>query len=103
MSNIYVDSSILRSMTDQSMRKIPATLASRKGIGYLTREAEDHTVVLTSHGHSVGVLMSPAEYDQQVRVLREAAATLIETATSLVADRSDFQTVDQVRQRLASG
>jgi PHD/YefM family antitoxin component YafN of YafNO toxin-antitoxin module len=102
MSSNYVFSSSVAVMAENRTVKIPATLASRKGIGYLTRQAEDHTVVLTSHGHSVGVLMSPAEYDQQIRTLREAAAALVSATTSLVADRSTFHSVDQVRDRIAA-
>lgn len=79
---------------------MPATLATRKGAGYVAEQAQDRTVVLTHHGKKTAVVMSPERYDEMVRDLREASNRLIAGTADLVAQRSSFHGVDEARRLL---
>lgn len=84
------------------MMKMPMTVASRKGIGHLTKAASDKTVVLTNHGRPVAVVMSPQGYDEQRRILRETADSVLATGAALLGERSDHMDSDEARDRPAS-
>lgn len=88
-------------MSADKIMKMPTTVASRKGIGHLTTEASEKTVVLTNHGHPVAVVMSPQEYDEHVRMLREAADSVLASGAALLAERSEFISSDEAKGRLA--
>lgn len=79
---------------------MPATLATKKGAGFLAEKAAERTVVLTNHGKPTAVVMSPEHFDDLERSLRRAADQLVQGIATLVADRSDFRSVDEVRERL---
>lgn len=79
---------------------MPATVATKKGAGYLAEMAAGRTVVLTNHGKPSAVVMSPERFDDLERSLRLAADQMIQGVSQLVADRSEFHTVDEVRERL---
>lgn len=79
---------------------MPATVATRKGAGYLAEKAAGRTVVLTNHGKPSAVVMSPENFDDLERSLRLAADQMIQGISRLVAERSEFHTVDEVRERL---
>lgn len=79
---------------------MPATVATKKGAGYLAEKAAERTVVLTNHGKPSAVVMSPERFDDLERALRLAADQMIQGVSQLVADRSEFHTVDEVRERL---
>ncbi|WIY82368.1 type II toxin-antitoxin system prevent-host-death family antitoxin [Propionimicrobium sp. PCR01-08-3] len=79
---------------------VPAALATKKGAGYLAEQAGDQTVVLTNHGKSTAVVMSPENFDELQRALREAANRLISGVTDLVAEGATFRSVEDARQRL---
>lgn len=80
--------------------RMPATVATKKGAGYLAEKAAEHTVVLTNHGKPSAVVMSPERFDDLERSLRLAADQMIQGISQLVAERSEFHTVDEVRERL---
>jgi len=80
--------------------RMPATVATKKGAGYLAEKAAERTVVLTNHGKPSAVVMSPERFDDLERALRLAADQMIQGVSQLVADRSEFHTVDEVRERL---
>ncbi len=80
--------------------RMPATLATRKGAGYLADQAGERTVILTNHGRETAVVMSPEHYDELVRALRAAADRLVSGVADLVADRSEFRSIDDARARL---
>ncbi len=82
------------------MLKMPTTVASRRGLGFLTTSAQSQPVVLTSHGKQVAVVLSPEEFDAQRRALAEAERRVLETVTNLVAERSTFRNADEVRELL---
>lgn len=79
---------------------MPATMATKKGAGYLAAQATDRTVVLTNHGKPTAVVMSPENFDDLERSLRQAANSMIRGVTRLVAERSTFHTADEARERL---
>lgn len=79
---------------------MPATVATKKGAGYLAEKAAGRTVVLTNHGKPSAVVMSPENFDDLERSLRLAADQMIQGIGRLTAERSEFHTVDEVRERL---
>lgn len=85
--------------TTQPLR-ISSTVAARKGIGFITTQAQERPVTLTSHGKPVAVVMSAAERDEQRRLLRDVELKVLGMAANLVADRSAMLTTDQARERL---
>ena len=87
-------------MNEFQALKIPTTEVARKGIGYLTAQAQDRPVTLTNHGKPVAVVMSPAERDNQRRILREAELRILEIATALVTGRSQMMSAEEAREQL---
>ena len=79
---------------------MPATMATKKGAGYLADKAAERTVVLTNHGKPTAVVMSPEHFDELERSLRAAADQLVQGVANLVAERSEFRSVGEVRERL---
>lgn len=80
--------------------RMPATMATKKGAGYLAEKAAERTVVLTNHGKPTAVVMSPEHFDELERSLRAAADQLVQGVADLVAERSEFRSVNEVRERL---
>ncbi|ATG52999.1 hypothetical protein CFK38_16850 [Brachybacterium vulturis] len=80
--------------------RMPATTATKKGAGFLAEKAAERTVVLTNHGKPTAVVMSPERFDELERSLRHAADQLVQSASTLVAEKSEFRSVDEVRERL---
>lgn len=80
--------------------RMPATVATKKGAGFLAEAAAERTVVLTNHGRSTAVVMSPENFDDLTRSLREAADRMIDGVAELVAERATFVPVDEARERL---
>jgi len=87
-------------MTTIQPLTMSSTVAARRGVGFLTSEAQERPVKLTSHGKPVAVVVSAAEYDEQRRLLRDAELKVLSIAADLVADRSTMLTVDEARERL---
>jgi prevent-host-death family protein len=79
---------------------ISSTVAARRGLGFVTSEAQERPVRLTSHGKPVAVVVSAAEYDEQRRRLREAELKILEVAATLVADRSTMLSTSAAKERL---
>lgn len=73
-------------------------MATEKGAGYLAEKAAGRTVVLTDHGKPSAIVMSPERFDDLERSLRLAANQVIQGVSQLVAERSEFHTVDEVRE-----
>lgn len=80
--------------------RMPATMATKRGAGYLAEKAAERTVTLTNHGKPTAVVMSPERYDERERSLRHATNEIIRGVSTLVAERSEFHTLDEARQRL---
>ncbi|WP_431074905.1 type II toxin-antitoxin system prevent-host-death family antitoxin [Microbacterium phyllosphaerae] len=87
-------------MTTIQPLTMSSTVAARRGVGFLTSEAQERPVKLTSHGKPVAVVVSAAEYDEQRRLLRDAELKVQSIAADLVADRSTMLTIDDARERL---
>lgn len=83
-----------------SVLRIPATVATKRGAGFLADKAAERTVVLTNHGKPSAVVMSPERFDDLERSMREAAEQMVRGISQLVAERSEFLTVDEARERL---
>lgn len=86
-------------MTAQPL-SLPSGVAARRGLGFVTSEAQERPITLTSHGKPVAVVVSAAEYDEQRRLLREMELKILETVATLVADRSTMMTSTEARDRL---
>ncbi|MDO5662431.1 MAG: type II toxin-antitoxin system prevent-host-death family antitoxin [Brachybacterium sp.] len=80
--------------------QMPATLATKRGAGYLAEQAAERTVVLTNHGKPTAIVMSPERYDDLERSLRHASAQILSGVADLVAERSTFHDLDEARERL---
>lgn len=87
-------------MTTIQPLTMSSTVAARRGVGFLTSEAQERPVKLTSHGKPVAVVVSAAEYDEQRRLLRDAELKVLSIAADLVANRSTMLTIDDARERL---
>lgn len=79
---------------------ISATVAARRGLGFVTAQAQDRPVTITSHGRPVTVVMSAAEHAAQGRALRGAERAVLRVAINLVADRSTTISASEARERL---
>ncbi|RZS55077.1 prevent-host-death family protein [Microcella putealis] len=87
-------------MTSAEPLTISSTVAARRGVGFITTQAQERPVTLTSHGKPVAVVMSAAERDEQRRLLRELEITVLSAAANLVADRSTMLSAQEARERL---
>jgi len=87
-------------MTSVHPLSVPSSVAARRGVGYITSEAQERPVKLTSHGKPVAVVVSAAEYDEQRRRLREAELKVLSIAANLVADRSTMVSATDAKERL---
>lgn len=87
-------------MSISQILTMSSTVAARRGIGFVTMEAQERPVKLTSHGKPVAVVLSAAEYDEQRRLLREAELKVLEIAANLVADRSVMLSARDAKERL---
>lgn len=79
---------------------MPITTASRKGISAVAAAAAIERVILTSQGRPVAVMDSAERLDASVREVREAASAVLDWAASLVSQRGERMTLDQVCSRL---
>jgi hypothetical protein len=81
-------------------QRMPVSVAARKGISAVAHEASDHRVILTSLGRAVAVVDSPERLDNDLRLLREAARTVVESMAELVADRTQRMGLESVCAKL---
>lgn len=79
---------------------MPVATASRKGVSKLAAEAEEHRVVLTSHGRPVAVVDSAERLDEDLRRVREASRSVVEAAGELVLGRANRFTLEDVCAKL---
>ncbi|BAU33297.1 type II toxin-antitoxin system prevent-host-death family antitoxin [Microcella alkaliphila] len=87
-------------MTSIQPLTVSSTVAARRGVGFITTQAQERPVTLTSHGKPVAVVISAAERDEQRRLLRELELTVLSAAANLVADRSTMVSVEEAKGRL---
>ncbi|HEY5248708.1 MAG TPA: hypothetical protein VIJ15_09720 [Dermatophilaceae bacterium] len=80
--------------------RMPVSTASRKGVSGVVSAAEEHRVILTSHGRAVAVVDSAGNLDEDIRRLREASLAVLDAAADLVAGRSKKFSLDDVCARL---
>jgi hypothetical protein len=79
---------------------MPVSVAARKGVSALAHEAADHRVILTSLGRAVAVVDSPERVDEDLRLLRNAARTVVESMADLVANRTDRLSLEEACAKL---
>ncbi|MDR5701500.1 hypothetical protein [Agromyces aerolatus] len=80
--------------------RVPISVAASRGISRVAADAIDRRVILTNHGKPVAVVDNAERLDEDVRVIREAALTVVDAATHLVWERSDRLTLEQMCERL---
>jgi hypothetical protein len=73
--------------------RMPVSVAARKGVSAVANEAAEHRVVLTSLGRPVAVVDSAERIDEDLRVMRLAARTVVEMYAERVAKRSPHVTL----------
>ena len=81
-------------------QRMPVSVAARKGVSALANEASDHRVILTSLGRAVAVVDSPERVDEDLRLLRTAARSVVESMADLVANRSERTSLEEVCAKL---
>ena len=80
--------------------RVSVSVASRKGISALTREAASYRVVLTSFGRAVAVVDSAERIDEDLRKIREAARLVVESMAENAKGRSTRLDLEEVCNRL---
>ena len=88
------------SLADMTALRMPVTTASRKGVSKLAAEAEHHRVVLTSHGRPVAVVDSAERLDEDLRRVREATRSVVETAADMALGRTRRFSLEEVCAKL---
>ena len=79
---------------------MPVAIASRKGVSKVAAEAEEHRVILTSHGRPVAVVDSPTRIDEDLRRVREASRLVVEASMELALGRVSRLALDDVCAKL---
>ncbi len=67
---------------------MPISVGSRKGLSKVVAAAEKDRVVLTSHGRPVAVVDSADRIDEDLRLLRTAAAAVMESVTLAASEQA---------------
>jgi prevent-host-death family protein len=80
--------------------RMPVSSAARKGVSGVIAAAEEHRVILTSHGRPLAVVDSAERLDESARQLREAALAVLDAAADLVSQRSPKLSLVEVCDRL---
>jgi len=80
--------------------RMPITTAAKKGISAVTASAEKERVVLTSHGRAVAVVDSAERIDESIRAVRLASGAVLDWAASLVSERGERITFEDVCERV---
>lgn len=83
-----------------NMLRVPATALARKGLGYLTAEAQERPVTITVHGKPVAVTVSAREHDEQRRRLADLEQRIVDQLAEIVATRSAKVPLSEARERL---
>ncbi len=76
--------------------RMSVSVASRKGISTLTREAASYRVVLTSFGRAVAVVDSAERIDEDLRKVREAAHLVVESMAEMAKGQSTTLNLEEV-------
>lgn len=74
--------------------------ASRMGVSKLAAKSTEGRVVLTSHGRAVAAIGSAEGFDQDARLMREAAASVLDAASDIVSAKGGLLTLDDACARL---
>lgn len=90
----------LCSIESMKVLRMPVTTASRNGVSKLAADAEDHRIILTSHGRPVAVVDSAERLDEDMRLVREASWSVVEAAGDLALGRSNRFTLEEVCAKL---
>jgi PHD/YefM family antitoxin component YafN of YafNO toxin-antitoxin module len=88
------------SLADMTALRMPVATASRKGVSKLAAEAENHRVVLTSHGRPIAVVDSAERLDEDLRRVREATRSVVEAAADMALGRTNRFSLEEVCAKL---
>lgn len=72
----------------ESFLRMPITVASRRGVSSLASTAADRRIVLTNHGRVVAVVDSAERLDESVRLMRDAAAAVVDSFADVALERA---------------
>jgi intracellular sulfur oxidation DsrE/DsrF family protein len=79
---------------------MPITTAANKGVSAVAASAEKERIVLTSHGRAVAVVDSAERIDESIRAIRQASGAVLDWAASLVSERGERLTLEEVCARV---
>lgn len=79
---------------------MPISTAARRGVSALATTAEQQRVVLTNTGRPAAVVDSAERIDEDMRQVREAARTVVDSYAQVAADRAPTMSLDQLCARL---
>src|SRR5680860_155351 len=80
--------------------RIPVSVGSRKGLSKVVSTAEQQRVLLTNHGRVVAVVDSAERLDEDLRLMRESAAAVLDAAANLVSTQGKRLSLDETCTRL---
>jgi PHD/YefM family antitoxin component YafN of YafNO toxin-antitoxin module len=75
---------------------MPVATASRRGVSKLAADAETNRVVLTSHGRPIAVVDSAERLDEDLRRVREASRSVVETVADMALGRTNRLSLEEL-------
>lgn len=76
------------------------TVAARMGVSKLAAESSGRRIALTSHGRTVAVIGSAERLDEDARLMREAAAVVLDAAADIVSAKGQLLSLYEMCSRL---
>lgn len=76
------------------------TIAARMGVSKLAAQSATGRIALTSHGRTVAVMGSAERLDEDARLMREAAAAVLDAAADIVSAKGQLLSLDEACSRL---
>ena len=74
--------------------------ASRLGVSKIASQSASGRIALTNHGRVVAVVDSAERLDEDVRLMRESAAAVLDAAANLVSTQGKRLSLDETCTRL---
>lgn len=80
--------------------RVPMSAASRMGVSALAAKSAEGKVLLTSHGRPVAVIGSAERLDEDARLMRQAAAAVLDAAADIASSTGRSLTLEETCERL---
>ena len=82
------------------LQRVPMASASRLGVSKVASQSANGRIALTSHGRVVAVVDSAERLDEDIRLMRESAAAVLDAAADLVSSLGKRLSLDETCARL---